>query len=261
MKNQAKSSGLYDEDGKLHRPMFDPKAWKVLEATRDWLTEVGRSLFLPIDLLVVLLRQGHAGLGEQLALASRGSGTTEEILPDIETLARRVERETEGEPALHIDNFSLGFMGILDDALAWAREAGWDRVSENDLVRVVRWRAEIQESASVRWAIRQLAAPGGENLFDGDGVLKPAAFSDQSWTILQDSMQLAAKNGMPFLGTPHVVAVLCSKRDSLLWRAAEVSGVDPRKLREELLRIVGVRSPEQPVFLLSRRTMTPRLVR
>ena len=261
MKGQSTSSGLYDGEGYLQRHLFDAKAWKALENTRDWLGEVGRSLFLPIDLIVVLLRSGHDELGEQLARASRGSGTTQNILADIEELARRVERETDGEPRLLVDNFSLGFIGILDDALNWAREAGWDRVSENDLARVVGWRAEVRESASVRWAIRQLAAPGSDTLFDTDGVLRPTAFIEQTWRVMQDAMQLAAKNGMPFLGTPHVVAVLCSLRESILWRASEASGVDPRKLREELLRIVGVRFPAQPVFLLSRRTMTPRLVR
>ena len=261
MRNQAQVSGLYDNDGNLERTVFDAKAWAILELTIDWLSEVGRSLFLPIDLIVVLLRSGHDDLGRQLARASRGSGSTKHILGDIETLARRVEREKDGEPRLHVDNFSLGFMGILDDALNWAREAGWDRITENDLARVVGWRAEVQESASVRWAIRQLAAPGSETLFDNDGVLRPAAFVDETWRMLQDAMQLAARNGMPFLGTPHIVAVLCSVRDSVMWRASETSGVDPRKLRDELLRIVGVRSPPQPVFLLSRRTMTPRLVR
>ena len=261
MRNQAPMSGLYDSEGNLERHVFDSKAWAILEATTEWLTEVGRSLFLPIDLIVALLQAGHEDLGRQLARASRGAGSTTKILRDIETLARRVDREKEGEPRLHVDHFSLGFMGILDDALNWAREAGWDRITENDLARVVGWRAEVQESASVRWAIRQLAAPGSETLFDNDGVLRPTAFVDDTWRMLQDSMQLAARNGMPFLGTPHIVAVLCSVRDSIMWRASEISGVDPRKLRDELLRIVGVRSPAQPVFLLSRRTMTPRLVR
>jgi ATP-dependent Clp protease ATP-binding subunit ClpC len=257
----TKSPGLYKPNGDLDRELFDAKAWAVLEVTTAWLREVGRALYLPIDLIVVLLNAGHAELGEQLARAARGAGGTEDVLPDIERLARRIERETDGEPRLHVDRFSLGFMGILDDALNWAREAGWERISESDLVRVVRWRAEVQESASVRWAIRQLAAPGGEHLFDADGVLKHSAFVDRAWGAMQESMQLAARSGMPFLGTPHLVAVLCSVRESVLWRAAEASGVDPRKLREELLRIVGVRSPAQPVFLLSRRTMTPRLVR
>lgn len=260
MRNKA-SSGLYDEEGNLQASLFDVKAWAALEETVEWLHEVDRSLFLPIDLIVVLLRNGHDELGEQLARASRGSGTTQTILNDIEALARKVDREAEGEPALHLDHFSLGFMGILDDALNWAREAGWDRISEADLVRVVGWRAEVQESASVRWAIRQLAAPGSDALFDADGVLRAQSFTDDAWRAMQEAMQLAARSGMPFLGTPHLIAVLCSVRDSILWRAAEGSGVDPRKLREELLRIVGVRSPTQPVFLLSRRTMTPRLVR
>jgi len=261
MKGDAAQSGLYTASGDLDRNLFDAKAWAVLEATTAWLQEVGRALYLPIDLIVVLLKAGHEELGEQLARAARGGGGIDDVLPDVERLARKIERETEGEPQLHADNLSLGFMGILDDALNWAREAGWERISESDLVRVVRWRAEVRESASVRWAIRQLAAPGGENLFDADGVLKPTAFVERTWTAMQDAMQLAARSGMPFLGTPHLIAVLCSTRDSILWRASESSGVDPRKLREELLRIVGVRSPAQPVFLLSRRTMTPRLVR
>lgn len=257
----SKQPPLFDADGCLLPKWFDSRAWAVLEECVEWLQNVGRSLFLPIDLVVVLLRANHEELGEQLAKASRGSGGTEDILHDLETLARRVDRELGGKPELRAKNFSLGFTGILEDALSWAREAGWDRISEDDLARVVRWRAEVQESASVRWAVRQLAAPGGERLFDAEGVLKPTAFVDQTWKSMQEAMQLASQSGMPFLGTPHLIAVLCSIRDSILWRVAESCGVDPRKLREELLRIVGVRTPPQSVFLLSRRTMTPRLVR
>ncbi|MBN1945047.1 MAG: ATP-dependent Clp protease ATP-binding subunit [Bradymonadales bacterium] len=260
-KGNRQPMGLYDADGMLQRQLFDAKAWSILEETEAWLKQIGRSLFLPIDLIVVLLRAGHDDLGVQLARASRGGGGSKDILPALENLARRVDRELSGEPRLHCEHFSLGFLGILGDALNWAKEAGWDRISEEDLVRVVRWRAEIQESASVRWAIKQLAFPSGENLFDGEGNLRSELFAESAWRVLQAAMRLGADSGMPFLGTPHLLAAFCEVRDSLTWKAAESSGVDPRKLHQELLHLVGSRSPAQAEFTLSRRTMTPRLVR
>ena len=168
-RSRARGS-LYDEEGNLDFGLLTETAREVMDSCVRWLEEVDRSMFLPIDLIVVLVRRDHRSLKRAIARAARGSDDFDELGEQLEALARRVERQNDGPARLHIDQFSLGFMGILDDAMTWARESERDQLSEADIARVVRWRAELQESASVRWAIRQLAQPGGEKLFDADGT-------------------------------------------------------------------------------------------
>ena len=84
-----------------------------------------------------------------------------------------------------------------------------------DLERCILWRAEAVESASVRWAIRRLSEGGGDRIFDDKGLLRDSIFHATTWEVLQGSMKLAASHGTPFLGTPHLVAMLCTvKRPS-----------------------------------------------
>lgn len=260
MTNASEPGALFNDDGFLNRRRLGPDAISVLEECTAWLHEVSRSVYLPIDLMVVLLDRGHDGLRRTIATSARGLGDDPSIVAQLKQLARRVERESEGPARLHLDQFSLGFAGLLHDALAWARESGRDRVSEPDLVRVLRWRAELQESASVRWAIRQLSQPGGEMLFEPDGELRRASFASDVWERIQEAMRLSCRTGLSFLGTPQMMAALCTSR-GLLVRACEDAGVSPRKLHDDLLAIVGERSPVQRDFPLNRQTITPRLVR
>ncbi|MEM1350372.1 MAG: AAA family ATPase, partial [Myxococcota bacterium] len=74
-------------------------------------------------------------------------------------------------------------------------------------------------------------------------------------------MHLASTHGTPFLGTPHLIARLCTVKNSTIWRSARARGFDPGRLREELLRLIGNRAESIPEFLLGRKTLTPRMVR
>jgi hypothetical protein len=184
----------------------------------------------------------------------------DDLRDKLQTLARRVEREQHDKPALHQSQFSLGFTGLLQDAARWAHECGRRAITEADLERVVRWRAELQESASIRWAIRQLATPGPAALFDSEGGLRADIFDPDAWAALRRAGRISASAGMPFLGTPHLIAAFCTSR-GCLFSASEQSGVEPQRLHDQLLRIVGTRTPPLSDFSLSRRTLTPRLAR
>ncbi len=253
-------SDLFRDDGLLDRGKLTKDAASVLDDCLKWLLVVGRSVFLPIDLLGILLQRGHADLERVVGQISSISADGGSVVEQLQALAKRVERENENPARLHLDQFSLGFTGILTDALSWAREGGRERVSEEDLVRVLRWRAELQESASVRWALRQLAQPGGEFIFEPEGHLRRGSFTSDVWLTLQEGMRLGSESGLAFLGTPHFMAAVVKAR-GLLCAACEDAGVKPRRLQSDLLAIVGDRSPTQPEFPLSRQTLTPRLVR
>jgi len=252
---------LQNDDGFLRRDRFADDALEALDQCTTWLETVGRAMYLPIDLVLVLVQRGHPELRRAIARAARDEAEIPDLEAELEQLARRVERHHDDPPRLHHTQFSLGFAGLIEDAWRWARELKRDRIGEEDLVRVVRWRAELQESASVRWAIRQLGHPGGQDLFDDEGTLLREAFDARTWGLVQRGMVLAAQAGMPFLGTPHLVAALCVRRDGMLARASERAGVEATRLQDELLRIVGNRVPAQTEFVLSRRTLTPRMVR
>ncbi|MCB9506977.1 MAG: ATP-dependent Clp protease ATP-binding subunit [Myxococcales bacterium] len=253
----SESLDLFLPDGALNRQRLTADAAAVMDACSEWLVSVERSVFLPIDLLTVLLMRGHSELERVVASGRVGDS---DVVESLKSLARRVDREGLGEPRLHVDQFSLGFTGILTDALQWARESGRARVSEADLVRVMRWRAELQESASVRWALKQLQQQGGELLFEPDGELRRSTFSSPAWSTLQEAMRLSARSGLAFLGTPHLMAALAA-RPGLLAEACEGAAVRPMRLHDDLLAIVGERRPVQADFPLSRQTLTPRLVR
>jgi ATP-dependent Clp protease ATP-binding subunit ClpC len=251
---------LFRADGSLDETLFAPDAQQTLDRCTSWLRELDRSVYLPIDLMVVLLENGNEALHRALSLATRGVDHVEDLRDQLRTLARRVERERHEVPRLHQSQFSLGFTGLLQDAWHWARDCGRTAIQESDLERVVRWRAELQESASIRWAIKQLASPGTAALFDNEGSLRGDVFDPDAWAALRRAGRISARAGMPFLGTPHLIAAFCTSR-GCLFTAAEQSGVDPRRLHDELLRIVGTRTPPLTDFGLSRRTLTPRLAR
>jgi ATP-dependent Clp protease ATP-binding subunit ClpA len=251
---------LFRADGSLDETCFAPDAQQTLRRCTEWLSELDRSVYLPIDLMVVLLDRGSESLHRAISRATRGVDRVEDLRDQLRTLARRVERERHDTPALWQAQFSLGFTGLLQDAARWAHDCGRKAISEADLERVVRWRAELQESASIRWAIRQLASPETAVLFDSEGSLRTDVFDPDALAALRRAARISARAGMPFLGTPHLIAAFCTSR-GCLFSAAEQSGVDPRRLHDQLLRIVGTRTPPLSDFSLSRRTLTPRLAR
>lgn len=261
MPDTVPNSLLFDASGALQRSVLSDDAFAVLEACTAQLKEVGRSVYLPIDLMVVLVERGASDLADAISRAGRPDGLGGDPLPGLKQLARRVERRHVDPPRLHTSHFSVGFAGILQDALAWARESGRDRLRQSDMARVLRWRVEMQESASVRWALRELVQPVADALFDADGHLRQSLFDSAVWTALLRAVAMSAQSGLPFLGTPHLIAAMTEPRTALLARAAVRAGVEPASLREELVRVVGSRSPAQAEFGLNRRNLTPRLAR
>src|SRR5690606_5848942 len=107
---------------------------------------------------------------------------------------------------------------------------------------------------SIRWALRQLALPGGDFIFDNDGELRASSFDIPTWTALRDAVRLSSRSGLSFLGTPHFVASLLTGR-GLLSRACEAANVAPQTVQKELLGIVGERAATVDEFELSRQTL------
>lgn len=252
---------LFDASGDLRPDAFEPSAFQLLEATQKWLEGIDRAMFLPVDLLVVLIQQREPTVCTTIHRIVHGQDEPAGIEEQLTQLARDIDRGETGTPRLNVASFSLGFSGILSDAWAWAEEASRTTINYQDLVRAIRWRAEVQDSASIRWATRKLIQPSSDRIFDSSGLLFEPLFSPQVLRYLTEGMHLSVRSGLPFLGTPHLIAAVCSHRRSYLWRAAQSAAIDPLHVRDELLRIVGKHEPALPPFTLSRRTLTPRVVR
>ncbi len=252
---------LYEESGALRLEALTPAAQEVMHAVTRWLRDIGRGIYLPLDLMIVLLERGHSELGFAIAGNTIGTIDLTDVLHRLRELGREIEDRHHVPASLERDAFSRSFARIIDEAWEQAQGRASGRIDEQDLMRAIMWRAEVTESASVRWAIKRLAEGGGDRLFDSKSQLKREVFDDVSWGFLQAAMQLAARSGTPFLGTPHLIASFCSVRDSIIWRAANNRGLEPSRLREELLRIIGVKPGPLPDFILGRKTLTPRMVR
>ena len=244
---EAAADTLFDTEGRLRLDKFDADARTVLEQTRATLEKLDRTMFLPLDLLVALLERGHDGLADVVAVGTDGHVDPDDVLARLSSLAQEIEEEpTAAGPALERACFSRGFSRILHEA--WLNTEGRRKrlIDEADLLRCVMWRAEAVESASVRWAIRRLGEGGGDILFDKRGMLRHEVFDDSMWGVLQGSMKIAAANGTPFLGTPHLIAMLCTVKNTSLWRSATARGLEPSRLREELLRLIGTKPTPIP---------------
>lgn len=252
---------LYDESGALRLETLSTDAQEVMHAVTRWLRDIGRGIYLPLDLMIVLLQRGHIELGYAIAGSTVGTVDIKDVQYRLRELGREIEDRHQMAASLERDAFSRSFARILDEAWEQAQGRGHTAVGEQDLMRAIMWRAEVTESASVRWAIKRLAEGGGDRLFDNKSQLKREVFDNVSWGFLQAAMQMAARSGTPFLGTPHLIASFCSVRDSVVWRAAISRGLEPSRLREELLRIIGAKPGPLPDFLLGRKTLTPRMVR
>lgn len=256
------NKSLFDDEGALNLGLFSSDARAVLEGLGGWLQEVHRRIYLPLDLVIVLVQRGHSELVELIAQGSEGVVRERDVLGRLRVLASEIEEEpTQETPVLEREYFSRGFIRILREAREQTLVLGAAQIDEEALARCVIWRAEATESASMRWAIRRLSEGKGDQLFDKKGLLREPIFGDSTWRILQGSMHIAASHGTPFLGTPHLVAMLCSLKNSTLWRSAKARGLEPSRLREELLRLIGNKPDPIPVFLVGRKTLTPRMIR
>ncbi len=253
---------IFDAAGNLDLARFSKQAVELLEAAKAMVVEMKRSMFLPLDLMIVLIEHGAHELAESVADGTDGNVLPEEVAPRLRALAKEIEDESSEHPVqFEQTSFSRGFSRILEESFERARLRNKKTVDVEDIARVVLMRAEATESASVRWAIRRLGEGGGDFLFDQRGMLRKEVFHDSAWTMLQGSMKLAAEHGTPFLGTPHWVAMVCSVRGSTIWRSANARGLEPSRLREELLRLIGTKPQAIPEFLIGRKTLTPRMVR
>mgnify|MGYP006287190721 CR=1 FL=1 len=253
---------LFEKDGSLRLGRFSDSATDVLESIRGRLLELDRGMFLPLDLMVILIERGHDQLASLVAEGSEGMVEPRDVPQRLRSLAEEIEdNPTDRGPQFRRSSFSRGFSRIIQEAWDQTSGRGEQCIEERDLVRSVLWRAEAVESASVRWAIRRLSEGKGDELFDEKGLLCEEVFHPSIWRILQGSMKIAASHGTPFLGTPHLIAMLCSVKNSTIWRSTKERGLEPSRLREELLRLIGGHSDEIPEFLIGRKTLTPRMIR
>lgn len=260
--NTLIEDALFDREGNLLRERLDEGAYQVLNGLAQNLAAMDRRMFLPLDLLIALLERGHQDLARLIAFGTDGAVSAADVASRLEVLAREIEEERSGEePKLRRSNFSRGFIRILEEGWAQARHRGQAQIMEADLARSLRWRAEAVESASIRWSIRRLSEGGGDELFDERSLLRMELFDPPCQAILRGAMTMAASNGTSFLGTPHLVAMMASIRDSVLWRSAQGRGLKPDRLREELLRLIGPKPDPIPEFLIGRKTLTPRVIR
>lgn len=259
--NQIPADELFDADGRLVLDRLADDARAVLESARASLVSKGRQMFLPLDLMIALIDRGHEELAQVVADGTEGSVVPDDVSARLKALADEIEEGRSGEPPEFSRlSFSRGFTRILIESLEYSPQES-AQITEDILVRHLIWRAEAVESASVRWAIRRLGEGGGDILFDEKGLLRQDVFQDSMWSILQGSMQIASAHGTPFLGTPHLIAMVCSVKNSTVWRGARARGLEPGRLREELLRLIGSKPKSIPDFHIGRKTLTPRMVR
>lgn len=256
---------VFESDGSLREEAFAPSGRAVIRAIRAWLREVQRGMYLPLDLLVVLLDRGHRDLADLVDEGAGDDHDARDALRRVKRLAHEIKNDStfdeETPPAPNRDVFSQGLVRIFQEAADRASDREASKIEEEDLLAPVIWRAEAVESASIRWAIRRLGESEAEELFDEKGLLERETFHDSAWRVLQGAMKLAASRGTPFLGTPHLLAMLCSVKESIIWRSAKKRGLEPSRLRKELLRLIGGDSDELPEFKVGRKTLTPRMIR
>ena len=252
---------LFSADGQLRMERFTPEATEIFAALLAHLEAIGRRMFLPIDLLLVLIEAGDMDLARAVASGADAALSYADVLPRLHVLARELDEDAAGQARMERSCFSRGFTRILEEAWELALGRGGAAIAVADLSRAVTWRAEAVESASIRWAIRRLGEGKGDELFDDRGMLRLNLFDGASRGMLEGAMKIAASHGSSFLGTPHLIAMLASVRDSVLWRSAMARGLEPSRLRDELLRLIGTKPDALPDFLIGRKTLTPRMIR
>ncbi|MFB6262583.1 MAG: AAA family ATPase [Bradymonadaceae bacterium] len=256
----ASLQSLFDADGALAREAFAPETLELFEEIQTRLEDIERGMMLPLDLLVEFA-DGDDALSEMIAEGADAVVEQRDVPERLRRLAREIDDGDQDRPDLTRSHFSRGFSRILAEARDLAEGRGASAIQRSDLRRAVVWRVEATESASIRWSMRRLDEGHGDELFGEDGLLREERFRDPIWEVLQGAVKLAAGQGTPFLGTPHLIAMFASVRNSMLWRCARDRGMEPGRLRDELLRLIGERSSEIPEFLIGRKTLTPRMIR
>lgn len=263
--NRAFKDPLFDSSGLLCLDRLSAPVQELMHSLQQQLVGMGRRMFLPLDLLLILLERGHVELARVIAFGTEGVVNIDDVPERLRVLATEIEEDWDpGDreaPELRRTNFSRGFTRILEEAWQQASVREAAVVTESDLLRSVTWRAEAVESASIRWSIRRLSEGKGDALFDERGLLRLNSFDSTCRGILQGAMKLASSHGTSFLGTPHLVAMMASIRDSVVWRSGKARGLEPQRLREELLRLIGSKPEPIPDFLIGRKTLTPRMIR
>ncbi len=258
---EAASDILFDDLGDLERSKFAQESITLLDEIQAFLVSIRREMFLPLDLLYVLVQNGEQSLRDALVQSNHADIRPDEIASRLKTLALEIEENDNlfsDKQDLNRRNFSKGFVRILLDAHTIA---SGKKIAPSHIVDVLLWRVDSIESASVKWAIRRLGEGAGNLLFKKSGNLQTALYDETTSYFLEFSGKIAAENGTPFLGTPHLLAALCSIPQTIIWRSAKVCGLKPERLKDELLRLIGGKMPAIPVFKIGRKTLTPRMVR
>ena len=189
------TDSLFDERGELRLDLFSESAQEILWGIHAWLCDQHRRMFLPLDLLIILVERGCPPLAKAVADGANEGLSPGDVLPRLRALAQEIEEDhSKEEPTFSRAYFSRGFTRILSEAAeqAFSRREEDALLDESDLMRSVLWRAEAVESASVRWAIRRLSEGGGDQIFDEKGLLRCPIFEETTWGVLQGAMRLAA---------------------------------------------------------------------
>ncbi len=251
---------LFDERGDLKRSKFAKDSIELLEYTQEFVTQIQREVFRPLDLLYVFLERGDETLRDSI-IELNDSIHPDDLVGRVKTLVLEIDdREAVffDERKLNREHFSRGFVRILSDADAIANG---NLIAASHLLKALLWRVESIESASINWALRRLGEGAGDLLFEKSGKLKAELHDEITSYFLEFSLKIAADNGTPFLGTPHLIAALSSIPQTIIWRSAKSCGLKPERLRTELLRLIGDKLPSIPPFNIGRKTLTPRMVR
>lgn len=258
---EATSDILFDELGNLEGSKFEQESIDILLAIQAFLSDIKREMFLPLDLLYMLVEKGDEKLRDAVLHSNPDALHVDEVASRLRVLAVEIEENDalfSEAKTLNRNHFSKGFIRILRDANTIANGKA---IARKHIVDVLLWRVDSIESASVKWAIRRLGEGAGNLLFGKNGNLQTSLYDETTCYFLEFSGKIAAENGTPFLGTPHLLAALCSIPQTIIWRAAKVCGIQPERLRDELLRLIGGKVPSIPVFKIGRKTLTPRMVR
>src|SRR5690554_6194204 len=108
---------IFDAAGNLDLARFSKQAVELLEAAKAMVVEMKRSMFLPLDLMIVLIEHGAHELAESVADGTDGNVLPEEVAPRLRALAKEIEDEFSEHPVqFEQTSFSRGFSRILEES-------------------------------------------------------------------------------------------------------------------------------------------------
>src|SRR5690554_7416778 len=142
---------LFSADGRLRMERFTAEAADLFGDLLAHLERLGRRMFLPIDLLIVLIEAGEDDLARAVAAGAESALSHLDVLPRLHVLARELDEDAAGQARFERACFSRGFTRILEEAWELSLGRGATSIGVADLARSVSWRAEASESASIRW--------------------------------------------------------------------------------------------------------------